>query len=249
MMKFPIRIYLTLALVGLFAMTAAADKHVVERIRVLEAPDGAETATARIETWIGNQRYARADELNGITTIVRSDLNKMYIVMHDQKEVLEVDLPFVLPDYLQPLFDEIEMSWELNRLPEQQRIGKWDCTKVLLSGRGTINVDIELWVTDKSGVDTRTFHTMVGDGLKASALYREMGEKLNSIAPNFAIKTITTIEQLGLRTRTEAQVESIVEDTAPAGTYDPPEDYTIRTMDFSTYLSLVRQRQPSPGGR
>ena len=248
-MKALIRLYFAFVLLSLFALNAAADKHVVERIRVLEAPDGAETATARIETWIGNQRYARADTLNGITTIVRGDLNKMYIVMHEPKEVLEIDLPFVLPDYLQPLFDEVAMNWELNRLPEQQRIGSWNCTKVLLSGRGTINVDIELWVTDKSGIDTSTFHTMVGDALKASALYREMGEKLNSIAPNFAIKTITTVEQFGLKTRTEAEVQSIVEDTAPAGTYDPPEDYTIRTLDFSTYLSLVRQRQPAPGGR
>jgi hypothetical protein len=76
-----------------------------------------------------------------------------------------------------------------------------------------------------------------------------MGEKLESIAPNFAIRTVTTIEQLGLRTRTEAEVQSIVEDTAPAGIYDPPADYTVRTLDFSTYLSLVRQRQPTPGGQ
>lgn len=248
-MKSQSSVLLAIVCMGLFAACALADKHVVESIRVVEAPDGSGLTTGRIETWIGMQRYTRVDGLNGITTIVRRDLDKMYVVIHENREVIEIDLPFVLPDYLQPLFDEVTMHWELNRLPEQRRIGQWDCTKVLVSGRGTINVDVELWVADKTGIDTRTFQTMVGDALSASALYREMGEKLNSIAPNFAIRTVTTIEQLGLRTSTEAEVQSIVEDTAPAGIYDPPEDYTIRTLDFSTYLSLVRQRQPAPGGR
>jgi hypothetical protein len=48
---------------------------------------------------------------------------------------------------------------------------------------------------------------------------------------------------------TVAEVVSIREDTAPAGSYDPPEGYTVKPLDFSTYLSLVRERQPGPGGR
>ena len=223
-----------------------ADKQVVETVTVREAPDASAGQSAEVITWIGNQRYSRFDKLNNITTIVRKDLDKMYIVHHASKEVTEIDLPFTLPDYLQPLFNEVKISWEINRLPDTRKIGRWNCTKVILKGRGMLSIDLEIWVTPETGIDTRAFQAMVGESLQASAIYKEMGEMLYGLSPNFGIRTTTTVEQLGMRAVTIAEVQRIVEEAAPAGTYEPPADYVIRPLDFSTYLSLVRERQPTP---
>ena len=223
-----------------------ADKEVVEKVSLLEAPESQAGQTAEITTWIGNQRYTRIDNLNNITTIVRKDLDKMYIVHHDEKEVVEIDLPFILPDYLEPLFEEIKIDWEINRFPDTRRIGRWNCTKVIISGRGALRIDLEIWVTPETGIDTRAFQAMVGESLRSSAIYREMGEMLYGLAPNFGIRTTATIQQLGLRATTVSEVQSITEKVAPAGTYEPPADYAKKPLDFSTYLSLVRERKPSP---
>lgn len=238
-----------LCLLLLPAVQVHADKRIVENVSVIASPEGPEGRSDEVVTWIGNQRYARIDSLNGITTIVRKDLNKMYLIKHDLKEAVLIDLPVNLPDYLQPLFEEVRMTWELNRLPEQKQIGQWNCTKVLLTGRGIISIDVEMWVSPETGIDTRAFSDMVGDSLQTSEIYREMGEKLLSIAPNFSIRTITTVRQLGLTATTRTEVESISDAVAPAGTYDPPTDYQVKQLNFESYLSLVREQQPAPGGR
>lgn len=238
---------LIVAILFFAPIAAFADKKVVESATVTPATGVA--ASGEVITWIGNQRFARIDAVNKVTTIVRKDRNRMYLVAHDRKEVTEIELPYELPDYLRPLFSEVAMAWELNRLPENRRIGQWDCTRVLLHGRGTLSIDVELWVTPETGIDTRAFHAMSGEALAASPIYRSMGEKMTAIAPNFAIRSSVTIQHLGLKSTTVTEVKSIVEAVAPAGTYDPPTGYAVKPLDFSTYLSMIRERQPGPGGR
>jgi hypothetical protein len=245
----PVALFAIIAITLSLPSEALADKQVVERVQVTNSPDDTISKTTEIITWIGEERFSRIDRLNNVTTIVRRDLSKMYIVFHDHQDVVEIKLPFDLPAQLQPLFREVGMSWTLNRLPDRKKIGQWDCTKVLIKGRGALTIDLELWVTPDTGIDTRAFHAMVGESLQASKIYRDMGEKLYGISPNFSIRTITTVEQLGMRVTTVSDVQSIEEKTAPAGTYDPPADYTVKPLDYSTYLSLVRERQPSPGGQ
>jgi hypothetical protein len=235
------------ALLILTPLAAHADKKVVESATV--APATGASTTGEVTTWIGNQRFARIDSVNKNTTIVRKDRNRMYLVSHARREVTEIELPYELPDYLRPLFSEVAMTWELNRLPENRRIGQWNCTRVLLHGRGTLSIEIELWVTPETGIDTRAFHAMAGESLAASPIYRTMAEKMSAIAPNFAIRTSVTIQHLGLKSTTSTEVKSIIEAVAPAGTYEPPAGYAVKPLDFSTYLSMIRERQPGPGAQ
>lgn len=240
----------TVFLVAFFASTPLlADKHVVEEIKLISSASGEgaelEQSTSTVETWIGKDRYARVDGLNKTTTIVRRDLKKMYIVQHEFRQVIEIELPFTLPDYLRPLFAEVRMDWQLNRLTEKKRINNWNCTRVMLRGRGVLSIDVEMWVSPETGIDTRAFSSMVSKSLAATPMYHDLGAQMASLSPNFSIRTVTTVSQMGLSATTESTVSSITDEQAPGGIYDPPAGYKIEPLNFSTYLSMVRYRQPS----
>ena len=227
----------------LFPALASADRNVVEEVTV---EGNGKTTRGNVILWIGQQKFARIDQVNKVTTIVRHDLNKMYILFPEKKEAIEFDLPFEMPDYLKPLFEDVKMSWDVNRqLTTKKDIGKWKgCSRVLVRGRGALNIDMELWVNRDTGVDTRAFHTMVGESLKVSPIYREMGDKLYSLSPYFAIRSTSTVEQLGITFKTVSEVKKIDIRDAPEGIYDVPEGFKRSKMDFSSYLSLIRERQP-----
>lgn len=222
---------------------ALADRNIVEEVTV----EGNGTQTkGNVILWVGQQKFARIDQLNKVTTIIRHDLNKMYMLFPNRKEAVEIELPFTLPEYLEPLFSEVKMNWDINRQPDNKKtIGKWkDCSRVLIRGRGILNIDMELWVSRDTGVDTRAFHSMVSESLQASPLYREMGEKLYSLSPYFSIRTTSTVEQMGISYKTTAEVKKIEIKDAPPGVYDIPEGYQLKKLDFASYLSLIRERQP-----
>jgi len=235
----------TILLLALAAPTRLwADKHIVEEV-TLQAPPGEEGGrTALVETWLGEDRFARIDRLNNITTLIRRDMGKMFLVQHDLETVIEVELPFTLPEHLRDLFSEIQMSWRLNRLTETRVIGSWNCQRVTLQGRGAVSVDVEMWVTPETEVDTAAFRNLIGEAVASSPLYRDMAQQLADLGTAFSIRTVTTVSQMGLSATTVAEVASIADEPAPRGTYDPPDDYQLRTLDFGTYLSLVRRQHP-----
>jgi hypothetical protein len=230
------------------ASAALADKHVVEKVTRRTSPEGeALGAPVKVETWFTSDAVARIDELNGITTIVRKDLKKLYIVLHSQQEVLEINRPFLMPEHLSPLFKEVKMTWGLVSQRESRLIGKWMCKKVELFGRGIISVDIEMWVTPESGVDVAALYIMLNDAFQLSPVYKDLGIQLFSLDPDFRILTTATINRKGITTTTVSEVESISDEPSPRGVYDPPKAYKKRALSFSTYLSLVRdQYTPFP---
>jgi hypothetical protein len=236
-------VFTALIIALILPVSALADRNVIEEVTV---EGNGQTTRGNVILWIGEQKFARIDQVNKVTTIIRHDLNKMYMLFPEKKEAIEFDLPFTLPDYLQPLFEDVEMAWDVNRqLTNKKDIGKWKgCSRVLVRGRGALNVDMELWVSRNTGVDTRAFHTMVGESLKVSPIYREMGDKLYSLSPYFAIRTTSTVEQMGITFKTVSEVKRIEIKDAPEGTYQVPEGYKLNKMDFSSYLSLIRERQP-----
>lgn len=240
--KLVLSVAMLLALPFLLPCRALADKHIVEEVTLRASQPGQEDRSATIETWLATGRFARIDNLNNITTIVRSDTNKMYLVLHDSKTVVETDLPFTLPDELETLFEEVKMTWILNNTNERKQIGRWQARKVELQGRGVISIDIEMWVNNETGVDTRSFHSMVGEALRASPLYRDLAIQLDSLGSAFSIATTTTVIQMGITTTTESAVKSIDDEQPATGIYAPPDDYKKETLNFSSYLALVRDR-------
>jgi len=224
-----------------------ADHKVVETVTVTVAPSKLPRNSGTVTTWIGEDHLVRVDELNNITTIIRRDLQpaRMQILFHDRKEVLELELPLEIPEHLIPAFAELRMNWEINRRATEQTIGQWECKKFEIDGYGAMRIDMDIWASVDTTIDTRRFHAMLGESFKATPIFTDMVEKLYSISPYFAIKTTMVVEQLGQRSVTETVVQSITEESTPENSLELPEDYVVRALDFSTYLSMVRSTRPA----
>jgi len=195
-----------------------ADKLIVEEVTLSEGGK-----TIEIQTWLGTKRLARIDPVAGLTTIVRADLGKIYLVRHAEKEVIEADLPLTLPESYGKLFSEVRMRWQLSWLSETRKIDIWDCRKVVIRGRGTIAVDIEMWVTKGAPLD----------GLAGP---------LAELDGAFAVETDATINKLGVRSRAVSRVKSVSSRPPNPRAYTPPDDFTRTPLDFKAYLYLVRTR-------
>jgi hypothetical protein len=225
---------LTTAVLALFYSPVLADKHIVEEV-TLESGK-----TAEVQVWLGARRSARLDTLSNITTIVRRDLKKLFVVMNAEKQVIEVDLPVALPADLAGMFSELKMNWQTSTVGENRKINDWDCRKVMIRGRGTVSVDIEMWVTETAGFDTKAFYLDLGDSLQLSPLFSGLGESLVGLGGAFSVEASISVNKLGVRSSSVTRVKSISNEPPLPDAYEPPKDYQRLKLDFSTFLTLLR---------
>jgi hypothetical protein len=235
-----VAVALSTVLLALGASPLLADKHIVEQITLENGK------TAEAHTWLGAKRMAYFDPLANITTIVRHDIQKVLIVMHDGKQVIEADLPLVLPPELAGLFSEVNMSWRTSKIDESRTIGDRQCRKVVIRGRGTVSVDIEMWVTDAAGLDAQALHSHFATALKLSPLFHGLGDALAGLDGSLAVEVSTTINKLGIRSSAVSKVLSITNEPPQPESYEPPKDYERVKLDFSSFLAIVRAHY-SPG--
>lgn len=226
--------------------TLVADKHIVEEVTIrspASSSGGAGTERkADVETWFSATRFARIDNLGNISHIVRRDLGKMYIVLHSEELVVEIDLPFTLHEQLRPLFNEVRMEWKTEKSNELQTAYNLVCRKAKASGNGTISVLIEMWLSPETGVDARSFNSFLGEALKPYPLFRGLAPELAGLGTSISLRTIITTTRMGLSTVRESEVKSITDEPARIQLYDPPDDYRKEPLNFKTYLALVRSQ-------
>ena len=220
----------------LCAAPAAADQHLVEEV----AADGGEAV--EVHTWLGIGKLSRTDPISGTTTIVRSDIGKVYVVLHDAKQVVEADLPLGVPLSLEGLFGEVRMRWRLSRVAERRTIGAWNCRKVVVRGRGTVSIDIEMWVTEDTEVEAGELYAQIGRALTLSPLFEGLGSALGDLEGALAVEYSTTVNRLGVRSSSTSKIKSIGIEPPVPSPYEPPKDYERVPLDFSAYLGLVRMR-------
>ena len=161
---------------------------------------------------------------------------------HAEKEVIEADLPLTLPESYGKLFSEVRMRWQLSWLSETRKIDIWDCRKVVIRGRGTIAVDIEMWVTKGAPLDAASFYSQLGRALALSPIYSGLAGPLAELDGAFAVETDATINKLGVRSRAVSRVKSVSSRPPNPRAYTPPDDFTRTPLDFKAYLYLVRTR-------
>ena len=215
---------------------AAADQHIVEEVTA----DGGDAV--EVHTWLGVGRLSRTDPIKQITTIVRSDIGKIYIVRHKDKQVVVADLPLVVPRSLEGLFNEVRMRWRLTRVGEEREIGNWSCRKVVVRGRGSVSIDIEMWVTEETEVEAGEYYARLGRAMALSPLYEGLAGALADLEGALAVECSTTVNRLGVRTSSTSRIKSIAIEPPVPSPYEPPEGYELIPLDFSHYLGLVRMR-------
>jgi hypothetical protein len=185
-------------------------------------------------SWIGNDRMYM--DQGGTTTIVRLDLMKLYVIDHDTQSYHVLDLPIdlskLVPPEMQPMLAMMQFEVTVTPSDEHKQVGEWNARRYDMTMTSQMfSMKSTMWVTKVAGYDPKAFN--------------DMYVHLNSLQPGMAdaVKEMTKIEGLvveqkgvmtmmGNEVGTSEKTVSIEDMPAPAGTYDPPADYTEKPFDF-----------------
>jgi hypothetical protein len=185
-------------------------------------------------TWIGPNRMSM--EQGDTVTIVRLDIMKLYVVDHGTKSYhvldLPVDLSKLIPPEMQPMLAMMQFDVTVTPTDEHKQVGDWKARRYDMEMSSQMfSMKSTMWVTKVAGYDPQAFNSMY--------------VHLNSLQPGMAdaVKEMTKIEGLvveqqgvmtmmGNEVGTSEKTISIDDVDAPAGTYEPPNDYTEKPFDF-----------------
>ena len=185
-------------------------------------------------TWIGKEMMYM--DQGGNATVVRVDLMKLYVLDHTTKTYhvldLPVDLSTLVPPEMQPMLAMMQFQVTVTPTDEHKQVGEWEARRYDMTMTSQMfSMKSTMWVTKVAGYDPEAFNAMY--------------VHLNSLQPGMAdaVKEMSKIdglvvEQLGVMTMMGSEVGtsektiSIENIDAPAGTYDPPADYTEKPFDF-----------------
>jgi hypothetical protein len=185
-------------------------------------------------SWIGDDRMYM--DQGGTTTVVRLDLMKLYVIDHDTKSYHVLDLPIdlstLVPPEMQPMLAMMQFEVTVTPSDERKQVGEWDARRYDMTMTSQMfSMTSTMWVTKVAGYDPKAFN--------------DMYVHLNSLQPGMAdaVKEMTKIEgvvveqqgvmtMMGNEVGTSEKTISIEDMVAPAGTYDPPADYTEKPFDF-----------------
>ncbi len=232
---------IVVAVFMLAAGTASADLKIVK----MEHTDGfnamgRDTPPTEQEqvSWLGADRM-RMDQ-GDRSTIIRLDTKKLMVLNHDDKTYNTLDLPIDLTQFMPPgMADQMMamMTFDVTVTPtdETKTVGAWkvrryDVTMTSKMASSTMT----MWVTKDAAFNQEAFYSMyehlnsMNPGLADMAT--EMRKVEGLVVEQDSVTTMTVMGNVTIK-RTE-RATSIEDLTPPAGTYDPPADYTEEPFDF-----------------
>lgn len=185
-------------------------------------------------TWIGAEMMYM--DQGDTATVVRVDLMKLYVIDHTNQTYhvldLPVDLSTLVPPEMQPMLAMMQFQVTVTPTDEHKQVGEWNARRYDMAMTSQMfSMNSTMWVTKVAGYDPETFNSMY--------------VHLNSLQPGMAdaVKEMSKIdglvvEQQGVMTMmgnevgTSETTISIDNMPAPAGTYEPPANYTEEPFDF-----------------
>jgi len=225
----------------LMAGTASADIKIV-RIDHTDGFNAMGRTTPPVDqeqlTWIGADRM-RSDK-GDKSTIIRLDLKKLYVVDHDKKTYNTLDLPIDIKQFMPPGMAEQMMSmmtFEVTVTPtdETKMVGDWKTRRydvAMTSQMATIQMT--MWATKDAAFDQDAYYDMYAHLNSMSPGLENMVTEMRKIE-GFVVEEegVTTMNVMGNTTIKRSQkTESIEKIDPPAGTYEPPADYTEKPFDI-----------------
>ena len=189
-------------------------------------------------TWMAKDKM-RQDEGKDRTTIVRFDLKKIYLIDHAKKTYSEIDLPVdmekILPPQSKQMFQMIQASASVTATEESQTIKNWKCKKYLveiaLSMMGmSMPIKMEIWASKDVGIDLNLYNKFNAEILSTNPMFKGLAEELKKME-GYPVLTKVSMNIMGAEQKYKEELVSAEEKDAPAGTYDPPKDYSITSFD------------------
>jgi hypothetical protein len=195
--------------------------------------------------WIGDKKM-RIDQGES-STIVEMNAKKMYILDHEGRTYTAVDLPVDLSSLLpMEMADQMMamMKFDVTVTPtdETKKVGEWNAKRYNLTMTSAmIVVNSVLWASTETPINAADYIDLYSEVMSLQPGMQEMIEKLRGI-DGYVVSQEATMSMKfaeGTEVKSRDFVKSIEEADAPAGTYDPPTDYTLEEFD---YMAMLQDR-------
>lgn len=183
-------------------------------------------------TWLGKDKMRQ--DVGDVTTLIRMDQNKMYIINHSDKTFSEMDLPLnldaILPPEAKQMMDAMDISSSITATGEKQTINDWTCEKYLVeisvSMMGMeMPIKMDMWTSKDLGVNLNEFKELYTKTLEMNPMFKDFIGEFEKI-DGYPVLTEFSMSMMGTEQKYKEEVVSAEKMNPPAGTYDLPEGYT-----------------------
>ena len=183
-------------------------------------------------TWLGKNKLRQ--DVGEVTTLIRLDKDKMYIINHSDKTYSEINLPFdmeeILPPEAKQMLDTMDISSSITDTGETQTINNWNCKKYMVeisvSMMGmAMPIKMDMWTSKDLGINLSEFKELYTKTLAANPMFKDLIQDYENV-DGYPVLTEFSMEMMGTQQKYREEVTSVEKTGAPAGTYELPEGYT-----------------------
>jgi len=180
--------------------------------------------------WLGDNKMAT----HGPDQSVIIDLNdkKMYMINHQNKTYVEMDLPLDISQYFPPQFSQMmgSITVSVNPTGETKKIGDWNCTGYDVEMNiMMMTTEQKVWASTDVPFDWKMYsEKMLPKLIQSTMMLGEDSAQEFMKIKGFQIMTESTMNMMGTDVKSTSEVVEITKKNPPAGTYDPPSDYEKR---------------------
>lgn len=185
-------------------------------------------------TWIGDKMMYMDQGDNA--TIVRIDNMKLYVIDHTTKTYhvldLPVDLGTLVPPEMKPMLEMMQFEVTVTPTDEYKKVGEWKARRFdMIMTSQMFSMKSTMWVTKIAGYNPETFNDMY---IHLNSLQPGMADAVKEMRKldGLVVEQKGVMTMMGNEVGTSEKALSIDNVDAPAGTYNPPADYTEEPFDF-----------------
>lgn len=185
-------------------------------------------------TWIGRDRMLM--DQGDSSMIVRLDAMKLYIIDHTTQTYSVLDLPVdlgaLVPEEMKPMLAMMQFEVTVSPTDEYKQIREWKARRYdMTMSSQMFTMKSTMWVTKVSGFDPAAFKSMY---VQLNSLQPGMADVAKEMGKvdGLVVEQEGVMSMRGTEVGTTEKTVSIDTVDAPAGTYDPPADYTEKPFDF-----------------
>lgn len=180
--------------------------------------------------WLGENKMATHGKDQSV--IINLNDKKMYMINHQNKSYVEMDLPLDISQYFPPQFSQMmsNITVKVNPTGESEKIRDWKCTGYDVEMNiMMMTTKQKIWASTDVPFDWKMYSEKMLPKLIQSTMMlgEDSAEEFMKIK-GFQIKTESTMNMMGTDVKSTSEVVEITKKNAPAGTFDPPSDYEKR---------------------
>jgi len=182
--------------------------------------------------WLAKDKMREDTGLN--STIVRLDLNRIFMIDNSAKTYSEIELPVDLekafPPEAKQMMQMMQVTATVTDTGETQQIKGWNCKKYLaeitVSMMGmNMPTKMETWTTKDIDIDLDLYKKLYDVTLLLNPMIKDYIAEFEKMQ-GFPVLTKTSMTMMGTETKSQEEVISVEKKDAPAGTYDLPQGLT-----------------------